>query len=308
MTVSGTLYNQSSGSVLAGYGTAIGSGGSLNGAGCDPQTDSPLTEIIESAGIFGVFDYSGPATLGGTLDVELQNGFIPAVGESFEFIQFPADDLSGAFDNITNDLFNNNTEQWVLTYDNADGNVRLTAEAASAAPTPEPSTMLLIGSGLLLMGCRIRPRLQRQLRQIFGGGRTMTDSPVGSQRRYAGKSSLIGGLVTVLLGVAFVFYYLRTSRSTVEFPTPYQTILLSNGAVYYGKLQGFGTSHPVMTDVFYIVSQTNAESKQVSNVLVKRGKELHGPDRMYLTPNQIVFVEPVGTNSKVAQLISTASQ
>jgi hypothetical protein len=36
---------------------------------------------------------------------------------------------------------------------------------------------------------------------------------------------------------------------------------------------------------------------------VKRGKELHQPDRMYLNPNQILFVEPVGLNSKVAELI-----
>jgi len=29
---------------------------------------------------------------------------------------------------------------------------------------------------------------------------------------------------------------------------------------------------------------------------------------MYLSPGQIVFVEPVGTNSKVAQLIAQADQ
>jgi len=43
-------------------------------------------------------------------------------------------------------------------------------------------------------------------------------------------------------------------------------------------------------------------------VLVKRGKELHGPDRMYLNPNSIVFVEPVGMDSRVAQLISEANK
>jgi hypothetical protein len=43
---------------------------------------------------------------------------------------------------------------------------------------------------------------------------------------------------------------------------------------------------------------------EVSNVLVKRGKELHDPDRMYINPNQIVFVETVGTNSTVAQHIA----
>jgi hypothetical protein len=33
---------------------------------------------------------------------------------------------------------------------------------------------------------------------------------------------------------------------------------------------------------------------------------MYEPDRMYLNPNQIVFVETVGTNSKVAQLIAQA--
>jgi hypothetical protein len=31
---------------------------------------------------------------------------------------------------------------------------------------------------------------------------------------------------------------------------------------------------------------------------------MHEPDRMYLNPQQIVFVEPVSTTSKVAQLIA----
>jgi small nuclear ribonucleoprotein (snRNP)-like protein len=96
--------------------------------------------------------------------------------------------------------------------------------------------------------------------------------------------------------------------TAVSFNTPYQAVLLSNNSVYFGKLAGFGTPNPVLTDVFYIVSQTNPETKQVSNVLVKRGKELHAPDRMYLNASSIVFVEPVGTDSKVAQLISEATQ
>jgi hypothetical protein len=49
------------------------------------------------------------------------------------------------------------------------------------------------------------------------------------------------------------------------------------------------------------------DTKQVNNVLIKRGKELHEPDRMYLNPRLIVFVEPVGTNSQVAQKIAQAN-
>jgi hypothetical protein len=101
---------------------------------------------------------------------------------------------------------------------------------------------------------------------------------------------------------------LPKTETAVNFTTPYQAVLLSNNSVYFGKLSGYGTSNPVLTDVYYIVSKQDPTTKAVQNVLVKRGKELHGPDRMYLNTNSIVFVEPVGTDSKVAQLIQEASQ
>lgn len=95
--------------------------------------------------------------------------------------------------------------------------------------------------------------------------------------------------------------------TSVAFTTPYQAVLLTNGSVYFGHLEGYGGHNPVLTDVYYIVTQTNPETKQSNNVLVKRGKELHEPDRMYLNPNQLLFVEPVGPNSRVAQLIAQAT-
>jgi hypothetical protein len=112
---------------------------------------------------------------------------------------------------------------------------------------------------------------------------------------------LAGLLVAVAAGI-HTSHSLRIS--SVRFTTPYQAVLLSNGSVYFGHLQDYGTAHPILTDVFYVVSQTNPETKQVSNVLVKRGKELHEPDRMYINPNQIVFVETVGPSSSVAQHIA----
>jgi len=100
----------------------------------------------------------------------------------------------------------------------------------------------------------------------------------------------------------------KSTSTLVTFPTLYQAVLLGNNSVYYGKLTGYGTPNPVLTDVFYIVSQTDPQTKLVKNVLVKRGKELHGPDRMYINPGQIIFVEPVGPDSKVAQLINEANR
>lgn len=113
-------------------------------------------------------------------------------------------------------------------------------------------------------------------------------------------------LAGLLVAAAAVFHIEGRVQSNFAFTTPYQAVLLANGSVYFGHLQNYKTSQPVLTDVYYIVTQTNAQTKQASNVLVKRGKELHEPDRMYLNPSQIVFVEPVGPDSKVAQLITQA--
>jgi hypothetical protein len=114
----------------------------------------------------------------------------------------------------------------------------------------------------------------------------------------------VAGLVLIAAGLLFI----RSTgpSSPVTFTTPYQAVLLTNGSAYFGKLEGYGTTRPVLSEVYYIVTQNNPETKQSTNVLVKRGKELHEPDRMYLNPNQILCVEPVGTNSKVAQLIAQA--
>lgn len=135
------------------------------------------------------------------------------------------------------------------------------------------------------------------------------NSPIksGNHRLWIVLSSVVSLLVGLFLG-HFVTYHLMTNRAATTFATSYQAVLLSNGAVYYGKLSGYGTHNPVLTDVFYIVSKTDPETKQVSNLLVKRGKELHGPDRMYINASQIVTVEPVGAESKVAQLINEANR
>jgi hypothetical protein len=115
---------------------------------------------------------------------------------------------------------------------------------------------------------------------------------------------ILVGLLLAAVAALHLYTYYRESR--VVFSTPFQAILLSNGSVYFGHLQNYGSPHPELVDVYYIVTQTNPESKQTSNVLVKRGKELHAPDRMYINPSQLLFVEPVGPDSKVAQLIAQA--
>lgn len=121
-------------------------------------------------------------------------------------------------------------------------------------------------------------------------------------------------IVWVLAGIVVIAAALLIVRNTrpgapVAFSTPYQAVLMTNGVAYYGKLQGYGTPQPVLTDVYVIVTQTNPDTKQTNKGLFKLEKveDLYQPDRMYLNPSQILGVEPVNTNSKVAQLISQQS-
>ena len=90
----------------------------------------------------------------------------------------------------------------------------------------------------------------------------------------------------------------------MRFDTPYQAVLLANGQAYFGRLENIGSSYPVLKDVYYVQTQVHPETKQVTNTLVRRGGELHGPDRMVLNASQIVLIEPVTENSQIAKLIA----
>ncbi len=111
-------------------------------------------------------------------------------------------------------------------------------------------------------------------------------------------------MVALLLAAIALYHSFNTGSEKVKFDTPYQAVLLTNGSVYFGKLEGYGTKSPVLRDVYYVQSGTDPETKQQKSVLVHRGQELHKPDRMYLNPTHIILVEPVGANSKVADLIA----
>jgi hypothetical protein len=118
----------------------------------------------------------------------------------------------------------------------------------------------------------------------------------------------LGCLVCLPLGLSTGCSTGRTEASAVAFSTPCQLVLLNNNAVYFGRLSGWGTSNPVLSDVFFVNTTTNPETHQVSQALVRRNREPHHPDKMYLNPSQVMFVEPVATDSKAVQLIGEASK
>jgi len=122
-------------------------------------------------------------------------------------------------------------------------------------------------------------------------------------------NTLICTLITLVLALgAGCGKPAATSRTAAIDPGRYYAVLLDNNSVYFGKLDSMGTDYAVLHDVFYVQSNVDQQTKAISNVLIRRGKEWHGPDRMIINQKAIVFMEPVGTDSRVAQLIEASAR
>jgi hypothetical protein len=118
--------------------------------------------------------------------------------------------------------------------------------------------------------------------------------------------TLVMFLVVVVL-VGGLAYWFSPNRALRAKARGYNAVLLDNNSVYFGKVADLGADYPVLTDVFYIQSTVNQETKQQSNILVKRGKEWHAPDKMILNARHIIMIEPVTEGSTVAKLIDRAN-
>ena len=97
---------------------------------------------------FGVLDVTGLASLDGTVDFTTVGGFTPVAGDDFTFLLFGS--LSGNFTNID---FTN----WTCpTGDSCTevlgaNSLSLDITGPHTAPTPEPSSLLLLGTGILVI-------------------------------------------------------------------------------------------------------------------------------------------------------------
>ena len=103
----------------------------------------------------------------------------------------------------------------------------------------------------------------------------------------------------------------------------YQAVFLTNGQVYFGKVNSFDPSYIELIDIYYLQvkpvlqqgdeenSNRNSNSQQQKSEisLVKLGNELHGPmDRMMINKDQVVFVEDLKNDSKVTDAIRRFQQ
>lgn len=96
----------------------------------------------------------------------------------------------------------------------------------------------------------------------------------------------------------------------------YQAVFLTNGQVYFGKIDDVNASYVRLSDIYYLQQSANQEDDKktqeaanpntAANVsLAKLGSELHGPeDAMYINKDQVLFWENLKKDGKVSTAIA----
>jgi hypothetical protein len=129
--------------------------------------------------------------------------------------------------------------------------------------------------------------------------------PVSALRRIFVMLLVLIALILVVLVVRTQLF--RTGIGVLFAPSAaevidrnaYQSVFLTNGSSYFGKLVEQGDDWFVLTDVFYI-----SVSDQTGTQLVKRGSEAWGPKEPMIIPrSQILVIENLRDDSDVVTAI-----
>ena len=119
-------------------------------------------------------------------------------------------------------------------------------------------------------------------------------------------------LLLTIFGATCLFFYKNKSVDLVGVnKNQYQALFLTNGQVYFGKLEKADSNTIKISDIYYLqvqqaVQPKDDEKQQNETQLVKLGEELHGPeDQMFIDRDQVIFWENLKDNGKVVEAIKS---
>jgi MYXO-CTERM domain-containing protein len=111
----------------------------------------------DQGGNYSLLTVQGQATLGGTLDLNAINGFVPQVGDQFTILD-AGSAISGTFLNLTSDT----GLGYTVSFTGASNNqvqVTITSVPSAGGSVPEPAEVAFLGAaGLGVLACRRRRR------------------------------------------------------------------------------------------------------------------------------------------------------
>ena len=68
--------------------------------------------------------------------------------------------------------------------------------------------------------------------------------------------------------------------------------MLTNGTMFYGRIDHLGSDHPVLRDAFSVREELDSQTQKQRYVLVRRTDAPNGADHMIFPVTSIVLVEP----------------
>lgn len=130
-------------------------------------------------------------------------------------------------------------------------------------------------------------------------------------RRIVLSAGIVAAVLLCALTTGLIWSAVRSHDTGID-ASKYQAVFLTNGEVYFGKLQSFTPDYMKLTDIFYLKSQASdaagsvnpqrSDSASGDVQLIKLGNEVHGPqDEMVITKSQILYFENLKTTSTVAK-------
>ena len=125
---------------------------------------------------------------------------------------------------------------------------------------------------------------------------------------YHNKGFKAGALL--LLAILLATLFLWGKRDIPADSSRWQAVFLTDGQVYFGKLRNHNDRFALLDKVYYLKFSQGLQQSYGNNPgssqlnLIKLGGEAHGPEnRMYISKDQILFIENLKENSAVVQAI-----
>lgn len=142
-------------------------------------------------------------------------------------------------------------------------------------------------------------------------GQSLVNQPTprpSSKKGLIWTFSIITGIIIAGLIGWIVFSTIKNSTTGID-TSRYQAVFLSNGQIYFGKLENFSDSAFRITSVYYPQAETSEEDAEAvqnqGNVqIIRLGDEVHGPDNeMFILKEQVLYYENLKEDSRVSELI-----
>jgi len=111
------------------------------------------------------------------------------------------------------------------------------------------------------------------------------------------------GLAIIMLLAAGVYQNHRRFHKPL-ITTPYQAVTLTNGSVFFGRIDHLGTDFPVLRDAFTVQQEPDPRTGKPRYVVLKLKDDINGADHMIFPATSITSVEPVQPDSTVGKLIA----